>query len=244
MRSFDHAPRLLAFALGPVLLPQGRRTLARVPRLDEAGGTATATVGDAHAPNTLSLLVAGESTAVGVGVDTHHDGIAPVIAAGLHEATDRTVTWHVNGRNGGRLRTTGARQLPPLTGEHDVIVLMLGVNDTLGLTSATRWRREIETLLTQARARLRPRGVIVLAGVPQLGTFTALPQPLRAVMGWHGAALDGVLSRVARLHADVVHVPTPAISDPEDLATDGFHPSATGYRRWGERLAEAVMPIA
>lgn len=254
MRVRRNLPRLVAFALGPVLIPQGRITLARVPRLDEAGGPTSGTAervvrdgdrlsdeGAERRQDEVSLLVTGESTAVGVGVDQHSDGIAPALAEHLHDALEAPVTWTVIGRNGGRLRANPRRMLPPLAGRHDVVVVLLGVNDTLGLTSPARWRREMTTLLDDARSRLQPGGLVVLAGVPQLHDFPALPQPLRAVMGAHGRALDGVLADIATGHDDVVHVTTPAMQHDEDLAADGFHPSAHGYRRWAERLHEQAL---
>ncbi|GAB46950.1 hypothetical protein MOPEL_001_00680 [Mobilicoccus pelagius NBRC 104925] len=233
-------PRAAAFALAPVLAVQGARTLARVPRLPEAGGDRTGLVGDDH-DDAVTVLVVGESTAVGVGVDTQEEGMAATLARRLHETTGESVRWSVVGRNGARLRATARRRLSGAFGEYDCAVVVLGVNDTLGLTSTRRWRREVETLLTALRRGLRDDGLVVLAGVPQLRHFPALPQPLRTVMGLHGRALDDVLTRIADDNPDVVHIPTPAMEDRADLAADGFHPSACGYRRWGDLIADAAL---
>lgn len=233
-------PRGAAFALGPVLAVQGARTLARVPRLPEAGGPRSGGVGEAG-EDALTVLVVGESTAVGVGVDTHEEGMAAALARRVHEVSGEPVRWSVVGRNGARLRANARRRLPGVSGEFDCAVVVLGVNDTLGLTSTRRWRAEMETLLATLRRGLRDGGLVVLAGVPQLLHFPALPQPLRTVMGLHGRALDAVLAQVAAENADVVHVPTPAMEDHADLAADGFHPSARGYRQWGDLIADAAL---
>lgn len=235
-------PRGAAFSLGPILAVQGARTLARVPRLPEAGGPRHGVVGD-DVGGALDLLVIGESTAVGVGVDTHEEGLAAAVARRWHETTGKCVRWSVIGRTGARLRATQQRRLPAASGEFDCAVVVLGVNDTLGLTSARRWRREVESLVRTLRGGLRDGGLVVLAGVPQLAHFPALPQPLRTVMGLHGRVLDDVLAHLADEHVDIVHVRTPAMEDRADLADDGFHPSARGYRQWGELIADvAVLP--
>ncbi|GMA41020.1 SGNH/GDSL hydrolase family protein [Mobilicoccus caccae] len=251
-RISPHLPRTAAFVLAPVLLTQGSRTLARVPRLPEAGGPTTGVVGasaevGAQEPgaagvgDVVRLLVVGESTAVGVGVDTHEEGMAAALARRIHDDTGRPVRWTVIGRNGARLRTGRGRRLPDVVGEYDLAVVVLGVNDTLGLTSVGRWEREMIALLERTRACLRPGALVVLAGVPQLGAFPALPQPLRFVMGRHGRALDDVLAEIASRHVDVTHVPTPELDDDRDLATDGFHPSGRGYRRWADRLYDEAI---
>ena len=239
-RIMPELPRLVAVALGPVLAVQGGAALARVPRLPEAAGPRSGSVGGV-AEDALTLLVVGESTAVGVGVDTHEEGIAAVLARRVHEVCAEPVRWSVVGRNGARLRANDRRRLPRISGEFDCAVVVLGVNDTLGLTSPRRWRAEMETLLATLRQGLAEGGLLVLAGVPQLHRFPALPRPLRTVMGLHGRALDAVLAQLARENVDVVHVPTPAMTSRADLAADGFHPSAVGYRRWGELLADTAL---
>lgn len=231
-------PRLLAFALAPVLMVQGQRTLSSVPRLPEAGGRPAGVLGTGDDP--VRVLVVGESTAVGVGVQTHEQGFVGELARLVHGEAG-PVTWRVIGRNGARLRANPRRLLPDLQGEHDCVVVLLGVNDTLGLTSTSRWRREMSTLLRRVEQRLRPGGIVVLAGIPRLDRFPALPQPMRFVMGHHARALDRALDELATQSGSLVHVPTPAMEHRDDLAADGFHPSALGYRRWAAHVFDAAV---
>lgn len=248
----QHLPRLTAFGLGPVLLLQGFGLLRELPRLPEAGGPAhgraradsAAPPGSPRAADApIRLVVTGESTAAGVGVAVHDAGLAGQIAASLAAATGRDVAWTAGGRGGARAADDAWERLGPRGPDTaaDVVVLVLGVNDTLALTPVGRWRRAVGLVVEEARARLRPGGLVVLTGVPQIAAFPALPQPMRAVLGAHAAVLDAALAGLASAAGDVVHVPTPAPPDEGDLATDRFHPGPSGYTRWAGHLVDEVL---
>lgn len=225
-----------------------------LPRLPEAAGPVHGVARPADPADRdpggprLSLLVTGESTAVGVGVDTHEEGLAARIAGHLADGTGREVGWRVDGRNGARTRADGAhawRRLPRPSGEHDVLIVVLGVNDTLGLTPPRHWRTQMHRLVEEATRCLRPGGLVIVAGIPRIDTFPALPQPLRAVLGAHGRVLDAATRDLIADAPGAVHVSTPPMVDDVDLCADGFHPSAHGYARWARRLhEEAVAPWA
>ncbi len=82
---------------------------------------------------------------------------------------------------------------------------------------------------------------MVFTGVPPIQHFSALPWLLRRLFGLRAALLDGELRRLsgrgrtARLQLEFAE---------EYLARDGYHPSALGYRLWGEGLAEQLTPSA
>lgn len=241
--------RLLAFALAPILIVQGGRVLATTPRLEEAGGPTQGEVAGKGAP--IAVLVIGESTAVGVGVDHLDDAVVGELTRLMAAHTGRPIQWRVIGRNGARLQWAPTRELPDVVGEYDCTVVLLGVNDTLGLTSRNMWRIEMSALLHRVQQRTRSGGLVVLGGVPRLDTFPAFPHPMRFVMGQHAQALDEVLRELSDTgalrrepgDAERAHVPTPPMENATDLAADGFHPSAQGYRRWAQHMfAGAIGP--
>jgi hypothetical protein len=86
-----------------------------------------------------------------------------------------------------------------------------------------------------------PGGQIVLAGLPNLWKFRAFPQPLRAVLGWHGRALDQELRQIGRRRLAVMHVAMPPVSWPEMFAEDRFHPNAAAYRRLAAHFGAALI---
>ncbi|WP_271221935.1 SGNH/GDSL hydrolase family protein [Streptosporangium carneum] len=185
------------------------------------------------------MAVLGESTAAGVGATTHEEGLAGCLARALAVRTARPVSWQVAARSGVNTRTTLA-ELVPLLEPADVVVVALGVNELLELNQPSRFGRELRALTAGVRERI-PGVPILMAGMPPVGRFPALPQPLRAVMGLRARALDRVIQEVAADICGVTHV---AVDVPVELAgffaRDGFHPSATGYATWAEGLADAL----
>ena len=135
------------------------------------------------------------------------------------------------------IHTLETAELP----EADVVLLSMGVNDTTGFTPRFRFRRQLQAL----RELLAPRysGPILLLSVPPMHLFTALPSPLRHVMGWRARQLDNLYIRLARqFPEDFRYVNYPVVTDPELLARDGYHPGQKGYRYIAEALADRVSP--
>ena len=66
----------------------------------------------------------------------------------------------------------------------DLVVVALGVNDTLRLRSRRHWRERITRVLDVLQPQLAPAGQVLLAGVPDLGAFPALP--VRCARCWPG----------------------------------------------------------
>ncbi|WP_157962467.1 SGNH/GDSL hydrolase family protein [Homoserinimonas sp. OAct 916] len=217
----------------------------RIPILPEAPGPATGTVEPNDSmpvvKNALprSLLVFGESTAAGVGARSHNAGIAGALSREL-ALGGSPVLWSVIARTGYTSAVACAELLPRLSGFHDDVVVLLGVNDTLALTRSKRWRHDIISIIEAVQHHLNPGGRIVLAGVPQISGFQALPQPTRALLGWHARSLDAVLREIADTRAHVFHVASPGVPSRGLLAADGFHPSEAGYLAWAAQLAPAL----
>ncbi|NCD21072.1 MAG: SGNH/GDSL hydrolase family protein, partial [Actinobacteria bacterium] len=221
----------------------------RIPRLPEAAGPRSGDAApSAPSPPTaddaapLSLLVIGESTAVGVGAATQEEALAAHLARALAERSGRHVAWTAVGRSGATARDVLRDLVPEVAGTHDIAVVVLGVNDTLSLTSPRAWRAAVAQVIGALEPHLTPGGLVVLAGLPAVGRFTALPQPLRGVLGRQATTLDGTLATLAQeLAPRVLHVPAPVLGSGPMQAVDRFHPSALGYGLWGGHLARETV---
>jgi lysophospholipase L1-like esterase len=204
------------------------------PRLPGAAGPADGLVEGAGEPFRLAVL--GESTVDGVGAATHEEALTGCLARELATA-GRAVRWQAVGRTGANARTVRA-ELVPLVRPADLVVIALGVNDTIELRTTAGYRRDLLALVVELRRRLGPVDV-VLAGVPPMSRFPALPRPLRDVLAARSAALDAAAAAVARVPG-VTHVPMdPELLDPAVFAVDRFHPGPAGYARWAQALANA-----
>ena len=188
------------------------------------------------------MLVFGESTAAGVGVESHDHGMAGALARTLNTAWSRPVRWSVVGQGGATAAAARDFLLPHVEpNPYDAVVVMLGVNDTLALTSVAKWRRGIGTILDRLMPLLAPGGSVVLAGVPRIDTFPSLPQPLRRILGNHARALDRALEQVASTLHNVQYVPTPPVEQADHLASDRFHLGEAGYADWAGVVAEQII---
>ena len=187
----------------------------------------------------LRLLIVGDSSAAGVGVAHQDAALAGQLCATL--GTGFTVQWHLHARLGA---TTGStletlRQMDA-TAPFDAAVVALGVNDVARQVPLKRWLAQQQELADVLRVRFGVRRGY-LSGVPPMGHFPLLPQPLRAVLGARATQFDAALADFARSQPHLRHLPfdTGAL-DPSQMAQDGFHPGAEIYRHWAGHIATAI----
>lgn len=238
-RALHRLARPAALALAPVLIPQARRLREGLVQLPEPAGTREGAVGAGEAP--LRLLAVGDSTATGVGTTSLEQTLPVQTARRIAEQSGRPVAWRIEGLAGIIAREVLDWHVVDVEGEWDVIMVQAGANDAMRLVSRRGFDRAVRDIVARLERHLAPGGVITLAGAPQIDTFAWLPQPTRGILAAHARSLDRVLVEVARASAHVVHVPTPAIADPELHASDGFHPSALGYEAWSRIIAPRVL---
>lgn len=242
----DYLAELIAVSLLPLLLIQGRHARRRTPRLPDASGACTGMAGSGQDQPPLRLLALGESPVAGVGVQTHPQAITACLADALASQLQRPVEWRACGRNGCTVRQACSELLTEVPAQPvDVAMVAFGVNDTTAFRPVVAWQRDVAHLLDALQERCRPR-LILLSGVPPVGAFPALPQPLRAVLGLKAAALDRALAGLALARDRTLHVPLLLDTrDPLLMAHDGYHPSAAGCVAWAALLAGASLgPLA
>ncbi|WP_413320202.1 protealysin inhibitor emfourin [Agrococcus sp. 1P02AA] len=234
-----------AIALAPVLLRQGKqlqRDLVWLPEpKGQRHGTLAPPAGAASAAQEpLRLLAIGDSTATGVGAERLEDGLVLQSAARLAQRFSRPVQWRIVGLEGLTAAQVLERHLPEVEGEWDAILLLVGANDALQLVGRGPFGRTIRRLVAGLGEHLSPDGVIGITGTPQIDTFVWLPQPIRSLIGGHARTLDDEQQRIAASDPRVLHLPTPAIVEPQQHAADGFHPSAAGYELWSSVVAPRI----
>ncbi|MZR62486.1 SGNH/GDSL hydrolase family protein [Alcanivorax sp. DP30] len=222
-----HVPFWLTVAaLSPAIVPLAAYTRRTTLRLPEASGDSSGEWGSGL--QGFRLLVIGESTAAGVGVTDHQQGLASQLAKQLARRTGKA-TWQTLGTNGirmaGLIEKLGTSTLP----DCDAVFVSMGVNDTTGLTPRRQYYRQLEQLIALLRNQ-RPEATIYLLAVPPMHRFSALPAPLRQILGWRARLLDDQQHRLAATTPGVCHLGYPPLDDPSLLAEDGYHPSATGYQ--------------
>lgn len=226
----------LKFALAPVLAAQAVATRRRAPLLPEAAGPRQAPAGD----GALRLLIAGDSSAAGVGVERQERALAGHLVRTLRAESGREVAWQLVARSG--LNTAGVlallRESDALPAE--VAVVVSGVNDLIDRVPPAR---AVQQRAALADWLLHERGVrhVVFAPLPPVHRFPLLPRPLRDVAGAEARRHDRALARWAATRADVSHVAIPLELGVEAMASDGFHPGEPVYLACGQALARHLL---
>tara|TARA_R110002051_G_scaffold219374_1_gene283233 strand:+ start:24951 stop:25679 length:729 start_codon:yes stop_codon:yes gene_type:complete len=226
-----------------LLLPQAfwvKKTAIRLP--DAAapwrGSCSPAGCSSSSSYAALRLLVIGESTVAGVGVDTQQQALCGQLAEQLAATWSRPVSWQACGRNGATAADCCQELVPTLEDQcWDVVVIVLGVNDTTHLTPRWRWRRALRQLIDYFVGKA---GQVLLTAVPPLGQFRALPQPLRGWFGLRAGLLDRDLQRCCARRG-ALHVPMALTFEAHYLARDGYHPSAAGYQLWAAGILACLI---
>lgn len=184
----------------------------------------------------------GDSTAAGVGAGRPGGALPRQVASRL----ERPVQLTVLARSGATVEDVIANQLPKVASlDPDVVVISVGANDVVHLTSkdsfASRYRRLLD--------RLGAVPVIAL-GVPDMGAPPRFAQPLRAIAGWRGRSLDEeireeVAGRVGASYVDIAGRTGPLMRRYPDryFALDEYHPNEAGYGLWADAVLEAARSL-
>ena len=232
---------LMWVLLGPLALWQGWQVRRRTPVLPEAAGSRLGIAG--VGPVALRVLILGDSSAAGVGAATQDEALAGQLAAALVRQGFSAVAWQLVARTGHTVWTAREELASIEVRRADVLVTVFGVNESIERRSGANYVAGLDALVGQAQSRAGIRRAVHCAP-PRMECMTALPAPLRQLLGAQAASLDRALKRHLRGHRRRTRFEIPFAPDHERaadwLAEDGFHPNARLYARWAEALAQHI----
>lgn len=193
----------------------------------------------------LHLMVFGDSTATGYGCLSPDEVPGALIARALAQHTGMRIRLSTKAIVGatskglaGQVDAMFVAGPPP-----DVAVIMIGANDVTALNGIAASAQRLRTTV----ARLRAGGAVVIVGTcPDLGTVTALPQPLRWVAHTRARQLARAQAQAVKA-AGGIAVPfadfrAREFHDAPELlfAQDQYHPSAAGYALAASQVIPAL----
>jgi len=229
-------PLALKLGLAPLLVAQAVVTRRRTPVLPEAAGPRQGVVGEGPP---WRLLVVGDSSAAGVGVERQSRALALPMARRLAADSGRRVHWQLVARSG--ITTAQAlallREGPPV--HADVAVVVTGVNDVVDQVPSHRAVAAREALTNWLRNAAGAHHV-VFAPLPPVHQFPALPRPLRWIAGADARRHDRALAAWAATRGDVSHVDVGLRLNRGVMARDGFHPGEPVYRQCATMIARHI----
>ena len=204
----------------------------------------------------LRLVVLGDSTAAGVGVDRPEHALPHLIAQRIADAERREVHVVNYGWAGARVCHLVPEQLPralrPLRPEDqegflsgaDLVAVVIGANDATHRTRPARFRADLRATLETVRAAA-PRARVVHAGIPTFRGALRTLEPLMFITDHYARLLRPISreesERAGVAYADLARDVPPRLRGRTDvLASDQFHLSAVGYAAWADVVVEAL----
>ncbi|MGH3413865.1 MAG: SGNH/GDSL hydrolase family protein [Marmoricola sp.] len=192
----------------------------------------------------IKIVMLGDSTAAGYGVDAVEDTVGAMLASGVAAAADRRVHLQEFGAVGAQSSDLAGQVDEALPTGPDVAVISIGAND---VTHSVLPPTAVRHLAEQVR-RLREVDVAVVVGTcPDLGTVRPIPPPLRQVARAWSRRLAAAQT-IAVVEEGGRSVSLGSILGPEFEAApalffgpDRYHPSAVGYRSMAAVLVPSVL---
>jgi lysophospholipase L1-like esterase len=222
--------------LSPLLVVQALRLRTRLPRLPEAEGERHGVEGDGPL---LRLLIAGDSSAAGVGVVHQKDALAGQLTRRLAQACGARVEWRLVAQSGLTTAQTLHRLQRESLPHFDLAVVLSGVNDVIDQVPSHHAVSARDSLANWLRNALGVHHV-VFAPLPPVHEFPSLPQPLRWIAGSDARRHDRALERWAASRADVSRVVIDLSLNRGVMAADGFHPGEPVYRQCANTIARHI----
>jgi lysophospholipase L1-like esterase len=218
----------------PALYLLGQYARYKVGLLPEPDGPRSGVTGNGE--STAKLLVIGESTVAGLGAKTHENALAGQFAGNLALRIGKPVEWTVVGRNGVTARRTIDELLPLVPDTlFEYILVGLGGNDVMKLSSPKTWRSTMLELLGMLRAR-NPNAVIFITNCPMIKYSPAIPHPIKFLL-WELSKLHDLNIKEFTAGLDrVFYYHQPRDLKLEGFFADGIHPSEQGYRDWSAAM--------
>lgn len=230
--------RAKTLLLAPLIVAQALWVVLRATRLPEPAGPREGRAGEGPL---LRLLIIGDSSAAGVGAMHQNEALAGKLVATLSQT--HAVEWRLIAKTGATAASTFRRLRREAAQPCDVVVSVLGVNDSKNGVSLARWRRSYTALLDRLQNDWGATRIILCA-VPPLEQFPILPAPLNRLLGTRAARLDAELSRIARERDAVHHFSPDMVLEPAAMASDGFHPGPELYGELARKLVQLITMSA
>ncbi len=186
----------------------------------------------------VSVLVLGDSTAVGVGADKPDESLPAHLArkVGATQLDNFAVS-------GARVRDL-AHQVQNIRKEkYNYILIGIGANDVIRFGDASEVAQHLKVILSGLP--VRDHLIVYMAG--DIGATQLFPRFLNdqysnRTHAFH-AAFNEVVSESGGTYVNLYEEPNtdPFRKDPKTyLAADGLHPTSAGYKLWFERMSAAL----
>lgn len=187
----------------------------------------------------LSMLVLGDSTAIGTGARDNHETTAGRLGQDFPQA--KIVNRGMNGKQTAML----VQDLAKEEGHFDLLLIQIGANDTLRFTNLGKLRVDTQALVEEAKKR-SDRVVLLSSG--DVGKAPFFPQFLRGPWSKRTVLVRDLFKAEAK-RQNIVYVDLLAadVSDifltdiPRYHSPDLLHPTGDGYAIWYAEIKKSLI---
>ncbi len=231
----------------PIMFFQARKIKREFPDLPEAKNP----IGASGQPASKSVLIMGESSVAGVGVEDHKNAMAGQMCDKLAELQGVDFEYTVVAKSGYTAQKVHENLLTKIPNqEFDIIMIGLGGNDTFQTKTPWFWSKHMRVLVDSLHQRF-PNTPIAVTCMPPVHTFTAFSGLLKFFLGGLTKLFGHEIRRMAReldylYYFDYVITLEEWIegyeeaNEPSDFFSDGVHPSPLTYKLWGGETARFI----
>ncbi|RLV50728.1 SGNH/GDSL hydrolase family protein [Nocardioides mangrovicus] len=192
----------------------------------------------------IRMVLLGDSSAAGYGVQRVEETPGAVLASGLSQQSGRRVFLRTLCRVGARSSELAGQVGRALPTRPDVAVVLIGANDvTHGVLPSASVRQLAEAVRMLREARVE----VVVGTCPDLGTVRPIPQPLKLLARTWSRRIAAAQT-IVTVESGGRTVSLASILGPDFAAEPGlyfgpdrFHPSATGYASLAAVLIPSVL---
>jgi lysophospholipase L1-like esterase len=191
-----------------------------------------------------SVIVLGDSLALGVGASTPERGFVALLFAGVHKS-DPTAALALLAQGGATANDVADRQLPQAQSiEATDVWLCVGGNDVTHGTSTEQFSANEHALVAAIRTDW-PRAHVVVFGVPDVSRSPALPG-IAKIKLHNDASLDNDAAADAARAGQADFVDVFAFTERQldlnaDFSADAFHPNDKGYAALADYAAHVAL---
>ena len=191
-----------------------------------------------HAPgaNPDRILLAGDGASAGVGVLTHELGLPGYLARRVSSLTGRATDVDIAVSTDMTVSKCVAALVESRLDRYDVIVLSLGVNESLNLDSIDSWRIELTALLDFIQRDSPASTETIVLSIPYSKSRSGFPRILARVVDRRAARMNAMSKAII---SGMDRVRFVAFASGEDVESDGAH----AYDQWARGIAPAVSQL-
>ena len=246
-------------ALAPVYLYQGMKLKKTALRLPEAEGERRGRLTLASKDNssedkaTLNLMLLGDSSAAGVGVSSQQQALAGQLLEQLQllpqiQQKFSQLEWSLHATSGHTSFDALRRLyvLPKPATAVDIMIVMIGVNDTTANISTSKWEQQLREIIGLSKRKFGAKHIIFPC-LPPMQNMPAIPSPLNKLMGYKTQLMNEKLIQVCDHYDEVLalqfDLENTDLQNQNFFAEDGFHPNSAVYLLLAEKLATTISEL-